>query len=274
MLRLETLLALSAPGVPGTRSEDWVGVSPDRRTAWIIDGATGVTDVRVFASPHSDASWFAEALSNALQFTADTSIDVRGTIRLALRHVREQARRCGAPSWTDVPIYAVPSATLLLVAIDRHDRFVETAWVGDCVGLRRRRGRVVPLGSSAPRPFQGVWRPTCGDIDVTADGLRRDRAKVLLDGRLSASLLALPKLIRRRVTAVAEGDEILLMTDGFFRLVYPFRLTSQQDLFDQVVPGARRLLGTLRRHEAGSNHPLARVKRHDDASALLLKVRL
>lgn len=68
-----------------------------------------------------------------------------------------------------------------------------------------------------------------------------------------------------------EGAHVLLMTDGFYRFVEPYRLETPQSLLARVLEhGLLLTLVALRAHEAKPHGQ--RLKARDDAAAVLIRV--
>jgi hypothetical protein len=72
-----------------------------------------------------------------------------------------------------------------------------------------------------------------------------------------------------------EGTKVLVMTDGFYRLVSPYGRYTDEGLIDAVIArGLGPLMRELRDMEASpeDDAKIGRFKTSDDATALLLEV--
>ena len=75
---------------------------------------------------------------------------------------------------------------------------------------------------------------------------------------------------------VSEGDHVLLMSDGFFRLVEPYGICTVETLMDRALEedGLLALIRDLRNAERNPEDDvkIGRLKTKDDATALLVRV--
>ena len=65
-MQLDIISTVNDPGVPGKTGDDRTGFDAAAGTAWVLDGATDVTDLRPFPACESGAAWIAEVLSDRL----------------------------------------------------------------------------------------------------------------------------------------------------------------------------------------------------------------
>jgi hypothetical protein len=98
---------------------------------------------------------------------------------------------------------------------------------------------------------------------------RREEQNTAL-GPQSLSLAPAGPFAARRYAVRAEpGSTLLVMTDGFYRLVDPYGLHGDASLLRACANGGlEALLAELRAHEAASGGAGMAVKQADDASAV------
>lgn len=279
-----------AATAPGHRiNEDAYGLWPhadNPQAAWVLDGVTGINDRPLLPGP-SDAAWFvaqAQALlPRILAAQPDRPIDsLLRTLVAELVHAQEQAWLNGK----DADGCETPAASFALMR--QIDDWVEFARLGDCLVLLERRDGSIHL----------LDDPVLGDIenglktqilDLRAGGvcdeaairaammpalrelrLRRNRSGGY--GVLAAEEACLAMLQVDRF-ALDDLNRVLLVSDGYYRLVDVYGSHSDRDLLQQTAArGPQNMLTALRAIEAadsqGERHP--RLKLADDATAVLL----
>ena len=82
-------------------------------------------------------------------------------------------------------------------------------------------------------------------------------------------------LLVRATHPVAPGDVLLLVTDGFYRLIDHFGIHTEADLVEAALSqGLRPMIDRLRAEENADPHGVRapRIKKHDDATAVLVRV--
>lgn len=274
-------------------NEDAVGTTgtPERGAAWVIDGATGVGERERIPGWDSDAQWYAQRLSQAFAQHALQDRPVPALFRSLIEGLAEAYRRESEPATTPaVPRHALPSAAAAWIRWDGAGCLTFAA-LGDCKALLRQAdGKTDALGprtaaKSDDRINQAVRR--LQDAGLSApEAYRAQLARHLRANRdrmntpegywvFSVHPEAADHLDLDRRTL--QGDaEILLMTDGFFRLVDTYRAYDPDGLFDAVrTHGLEALLGELRAIEAADPNCLRypRLKPADDAAAVYLLAR-
>jgi hypothetical protein len=286
MVRLLDSLSLPAGKGPNEDAWGWRG-GPDSGVAWMIDGATGLDDREHVAEGPSDAAWYARALSDAL-----ARMDPHGDASpAAFAAIVEglAARWRGAVRDPDaVPAHALPSAALLWCRWSRAGDgwSLDLAWLGDCLAiLAPPAGPVTVFNRGALEAADGRLRARIGAASAagTSDAdmlramlpeLRARRAMANRPGGYWVMGLA-PEAARHMNRATAEappGSRLLLMSDGFYRLVDHFALFDDRTLVDAAIGLGLAALGARLRaaeHASGIGS-VARVKPTDDATAVLL----
>lgn len=236
--------------------------------AWVIDGATSVSDVPDKVLPGlADPAWFARGLSSEIariiRFGPTLGM---GPLSLALHTLsRRFEAAVTAPEPHDYPV-----AAMTYLRIARHGaRFrIDALAFADCffslTKARHGARRVRPL--PAPLAHTGL-----SDDPETLSRLRRRRAAQNTDLASTAITLNPRSLAlgRRSVTYAQSGTEVLLGSDGYARLWTEYALAPKQEVISRTarfgaLEGLTRLRDWERRHE---DHGLA-PKGADDVTAL------
>ena len=269
---------------PGRVNEDRAGAV--ETASWVLDGTTGLSERRLLPGP-SDAAWFVDTVDRSLRLHAEEDLEIgvllQRVIREARREFQAAALRQGGEDLER------PAASFTLARC-RHDGALELGNVGDCRILRRdRRGAVTAFGSSPVsdldrRVVEELVRLRAEGVESYAEAwrllvevIRRNRTLANRDGGywvLDLTERWLPR-IQSRILEWTPGEHLLLVSDGFYRLVDTLHLYDDQELFDAALArGLDDLAGELRLTEREDpecvSHP--RIKVHDDATALLLQL--
>jgi len=280
-LRLQVIEALCEPS--GAVNEDRWGARDDK-AVWILDGATGLAAERVLPGP-SDARWFVEQIDGGLRGRAMSGNTPADVLRPIVRQTREAfAKAALRPDATAVDLPGGALAMLRLI----EDR-VELSSLGDCRIVHRDAldavscfgtskvtalddllveevVRLQSLGLSQETIWQRVLPTT-----------RRHRALANQpDGywRLDLDERALAHIeIKHR--PARSGDDFLLLSDGFYRLVDVYGRYSYETLLGAAQQrGLAPLAAELRAIEAADPEcrRFPRLKPRDDATAVLARV--
>ena len=277
-------------GATATHNEDLIAVfEGDGLTdILVIDGATSVADSDYIDRENGDVVWFVREFRRLLQphLRRDRAQD--DSVQMALADVKAAflARTRGA----DVPLYAWPIAALSWLRIV-HDAQTPTlhAWcVGDCKTLLFDGDASIQDIDPYVNPQEAILQAQLkqladdGIVDAAARKenllpmLRARRAEQNTSPQPSVLCLAPrgPIVARTFTVPLQPGAVILGMTDGFYRLVDPYRLLTAGELARRcAVVGLAPVLAQLRAFEADQlrAHSMA-VKRADDAAAALCRV--
>ena len=259
----------SAPGCgPG---DDAFGTArtPGALHAWVIDGATSVSDRPDKVIPGlADPAWFARSLSAEIARIVRFGGAAPGTGRLSLA-LGTLTRRFEA-AVTDPDPHDYPVAAMTYLRITRRGALfrIDSLAFADCffalTKARRGARRIRPL--PAPLVHTGLT-----DDPETLARLRRRRAAQNSDLASTAITLNPRSLAhgRRSVTFARPNTEVLLGSDGYARLWTEYALASKQEIVKRTarygaLEGLVRLRDWERLHE---NHGLA-PKGADDVTAL------
>jgi Protein phosphatase 2C len=264
----------------------WSAAAP--RAAWVLDGVTGINDRALLPGP-TDAAWFVAQVQEALPVLLSKGQDMPAA-DLVGELVDELERRQSA-AWLDArgaDGRETPAASFALVRLIGSE--IEILRLGDClVLLEATNGAVTVMDHPVLAAIEAETRDAL--LALRAQGitepkqaftammprLRAERQRRNLPdgyGVLAAERSCIPMLHVDRMPA-RTLRRILLVSDGYYRLVDHYNATSDADLVRRTEDlGANTMLRQLRAIEAGD--PLAtqypRLKIADDATALLIGV--
>jgi serine/threonine protein phosphatase PrpC len=256
-------------------------------SAWVLDGTTGLGAARLFPGA-SDAAWFAETADHLLRRLTPGAADAATLLQDLVRELHRECRRAalGALDGADVDL---PAASLALVRLD--GTMLETVMLGDCkILLCRQDGTIEALDHSSVAPFDAkvvaalIALQHAGETDPSK--IKRQLARTIRENRRwknrpggygvladDPACLAFTETTRR---PVADITSLLLMSDGFYRLVDTYRVMTPATLMAAALSrGLRSLYRELRQIEDADPDCLAhpRVKPRDDATGLLLRLK-
>ncbi|GGC50322.1 hypothetical protein [Chelatococcus reniformis] len=282
---IEVMDAVNAPGA--VINEDRIGHrTAGTPAAWVIDGATGVAErEHVLGGPGSDAAWLAQTACALLVRRDPGAMLVQDYFAAVIAEIRA-AYAAAVPNLAALPAYALPSATITWMR--PVPGAIEFAYQGDCTAVVVVGGVARVVGIRAP----GSWEALIDERDraklarqsddkariaAVIDELRGARSRLNQPGgywMLGIEPAAASGIAVERVPLAGEAT-VLLASDGLWRLVDAFRLYDASGLVQAArARGLAALLAELRQVEtedsAGTRAP--RVKEHDDASGMLLRV--
>lgn len=264
---------ITDPGKPDRANEDGAGAAGP--FAWIIDGATGLTDTPLLNAP-SDAAWLTAVLSEAFRTHADVAADAAALLRegAALAERRFRAERNRAPEER----YEIPTAAVLIARADEDG--LEIVDLGDCSIYVADAGSITRYGGTERgRALEkdNADKLMAGGQGRTADVLAhlraiRNRANtpggypIIAPDRNSAAPA------RRNRHRAREG-EALFLTDGFEAAIDDYALYDPSTLMDAARRDLSVPLAALRDVEATDPDMtrFPRFKPSDDATALLVR---
>ncbi len=256
--------------------------------AWVIDGATGLVAKQYIEGARSDASWLADALQEHLR-RQDPSNRALPNFQeiLASLHCAYACRTKNK----QVPDFALPSAAAMYVRWNANPTpKLEFSHLGDCSAvIAWADGSMQLIGSLA----HGVWESHLNAkiADLNENG--RDFSRPLID-QLRETVVAnrqrmnqpdgywifgtdarAAEHIQQETVTVGSTGQILMMTDGFCRLIDPFQCYSPAGLVETAqTKGLEALMHELREVENDDQLCIRfpRIKPYDDAAALLLSI--
>lgn len=251
--------------------------------AWVFDGATGLTNSRLFGQHESDAAHFVHLVHEAM-LTQTQSQPLIPAIRGALAQVGEQLNL----SHLQIDRVALPTSAVAAMRVA--EEAVEFAVLGDCrVIIATSGGLFADLTDNRLHPLDEAVLTEMRRLQ--SQGLswaeaRQEVHPILMHNRrlqntpegywtLGADLEA-PHHARRLVIPRPAGEmKVLMMTDGLGRLLEFGLFPSPRTLLDWVSEhGLAAALRKLRLEEEADADCVkyARFKPKDDASAVYLEL--
>lgn len=261
-------------------SEDWVGVHASGTLAWLLDGASPSSDKVLIPNAPSDARWLVCSLSKAFHEAARTSKDLKTITEKALQTVRSNFEKAISTPLLYTPVNTLPSAAGILMHYDEALSQVNFLGLGDCTATVMQDDQIV-----------GKTTPTLSKEDENARIFPNDKERTKAayhawkngmnsqDGYWIFSIA--PEAARHAKVETfdinpSKTAHVLLMSDGFERLIDPFNLHTHETLARKVIAeqGLKPTIATLRETEKrlfGQAEPKL-TKMHDDASAILFEI--
>ena len=251
----------------------------------VIDGGTSVAE-RDYCDPVAgDVAWFVHAFTAALRQELRPERNQQECVYAAIEVVRAGFERM--PARTTMPLHAWPIAALTWFRIEELDvaRRATMYALGDCKSLLRTpSGACINLDPFV-NPQDAVLQAEIAKLRSAgfADPVeRREHMLPMLRARREfqntqpapAVLCLQPNgafQARVRNVDLESGASMLIMTDGFYRLVDPYGRYTDAGLMEACRErGMPAMLDELRTYEAVASGTGARaVKAADDASAVM-----
>ncbi|HCK5044386.1 protein phosphatase 2C domain-containing protein [Pseudomonas aeruginosa] len=253
------------------------------QAAWVIDGATSIG--RSVLGVESDARWLAQAVDRHLRLLLEVEPEQSSEtlLRRLLNDIQGDFRAQSGRDWHDLE--DMPAACLSLLRIRGGE--IELLNIGDSrILVEGADGQVRSFGDSALHELDRQSlahfcrmreeHPQWDHAELFKASRPRVRQNRLLMNKpegywaLDISDRWLGQ-VQRETLPLAALRSFVLMTDGFDRLVEPFRRYTDEQLLRRLEDvGVSALLDELREIEQGDDQALAfpRFKIHDDASAL------
>lgn len=274
-------------GAIAHRNDDHVAVftSAGYTDILVIDGGTSVADADYIDPVQGDVAWFVHAFTSALGQILAPGRAQQDCVSAAAEIVLAQFEQ--ATSDHEAPLYAWPIAALTWVRIDQRDgaALASLYSLGDCKSLLYTPGGDCVDLDPFVNPQDAVLQTEIASLraaGVTDPEQRRERMLPMLRARREFQNTAPQPAIlclrpngafkpRVRSVELHTGARLLIMTDGFYRLVDPYGLYADAGLVDACLErGLGAMLDELRTHEACVGGTGARaVKAADDASAVI-----
>ncbi len=252
----------------------------DEAAGWacVVDGATDVGPVRIFAAAESDAARYAEIFAETIvRHPADAREIPQAWFARLLPRLRAAIEREVKIPLKDAPLASYPTAAATWV---RHRKGrLEGATLGDSIAIVKSPDGAVTVFGEA-----GKAADEQGRAKTVMAMTREDQLKWLHDVRaihntrggywvFGVQPEAADHIVHQTCDAPA-GTKALVMSDGFYRLVSPYGRYTDEGLIDAVVArGLGALMRELREMEASpeDDATIGRFKTSDDATALLVE---
>lgn len=268
--------------VPGSRiNEDGIGLHGS--FAWVIDGATGMSDERL-TSGGSDAAWLAGLLGERLlELCRDQDMDK------VLSRLEAEIRSAFGEATAHVPgidDHHAPSACLGLIRAQAGQNGyvdIEGRFLGDVIALLPTEAGIVRWIDERAKPFERKTLAALGAQEHEPGQIPEAVRRQILENRTKLNEPDGYWVVNPRrpwsgrelrfEARVKPGGAIVLATDGFMRLVDVFEAYSDSSLHARLAAGrGDELMQELREREQGDLKAGAypRVKTHDDATFLVI----
>jgi Protein phosphatase 2C len=283
-MRQVSSLAISDSGsdAGGAYNDDcWGSASA---AVWILDGATALSQERLFPAAPSDAQWFVNAVDSELR-NSDWSKATGHLLQSVMRRVRRRFHLEAVGRIEQASLWPLASFALIRIYGGR----IEFANLGDCHILwRSPDGRTVKsFGSSRVTELDG-------NVIKEIERLHREgyKSQALVRNALLPMIEAHRKLkntpegywildvsgkgiphLQTTALEAADVETVLLCTDGYYRWVDTYhKRTDQSLLSDSVNNGISPMIRELREIERTDEQCLKfpRMKPLDDATGVLV----
>lgn len=257
-----------------------------RRTAWVLDGASGLSDSR-FTTGQSDAQWLVEKAVSKIESLSQEPL---GELMLALVEELNTAFETEVPA-TIMEQYQRPSAAL--IGLQLEGRSLTYIQLGDCRAIIKPSEETVafltPAGPLAELD-QAVLEKLKREAELRDLNPSQARQHVLEDLQANRNLVntetgyqsltvgpnrIFNPVIHRQM--ISDGAICLLMSDGFMRLIDLFEVYTPDSLLEAAsTRGLSLLVDELRELENHfpGNERYPRFRQFDDATALLVQAHL
>nr|WP_321360498.1 protein phosphatase 2C domain-containing protein [uncultured Hyphomonas sp.] len=272
-MQLDVISTVNDPGTPGKTGDDRAGFDAAAGTAWVLDGATDVTDLRPFPDSESGAAWIAETLSDRLMQGPQSGEAPEVYFASVLADVRQRAEAESRIPLDTLPGEALPIASGIWMSLQGEEAVF--VFMGDCMGLIRSGAEVRLIGHAGKAEDETATarRMLALTPEERLGWLRQSRR---MSNELGTCFGLGPGVASNLKTArivMRPGDEVCLMSDGLYRLISPYATHTIErlmaDLSDKGLPA---LIRMLREFENAPEGDIPRIKRRDDASAVYLKI--
>ena len=255
------------------------------RFAWVLDGATGISSDRLLAGP-SDASWFCRIIRQGLREAVASAPSNRVALEWTLAKAstgfdrskrREERHRA-----------ELPAASCAIASI--REGVIEISVIGDCtVLLDRGDGAIAKVSDQRVRRYDDAvvncivrfmdskGMPYPEALERAKPMIRRNRE---IRNRDTTYWVLEPDVASLRGLETSSHElsgtkHMVMMTDGFYRLVDTYGVYTDQGLLEAVVKrGCDELYSELRRIEERDSdcQSYVRIKSRDDASCAVIRV--
>lgn len=251
----------------------------------VLDGATSVAEQDYIDPVRGDAAWFVHAFTAALEQVLAPGRSQKDCVQAAVAMVRSSFESMGETH--PAPLHAWPIAALTWLRVSQRDGESQASLysLGDCKSLLFTPGEGCIDLDPFINPQEGVVQDEIARLradGVTTAEERRARMLPMLRARREFQNIApAPEILclrprgafkaRSRRFALPPDARVLIMSDGFYRLVDPYGLYTDALLVDACVErGLAAMLNELRMHEATAGGTSTQVvKAADDASAVI-----
>lgn len=251
----------------------------------VLDGATSVADADYVDPSRGDVAWFAQSFADALEQAIGPGVPQALAVQRAIAAVRRAW--LAATDGCAVPPYADPLAAMTWLRIRREDDHLAVSLycLGDCKAFAVHADDTVVDLDPYVNPYEDVLQEAMAALareGVIDPHQRRARLLPMLRARRASQHAApAPDVLclapqgefaaREHALRLPPDTAVLAMTDGFYRLVDPYGLTTPEDLGRRCRrEGLAAPMRELRQFElARPAEGSMAVKSADDASAVI-----
>lgn len=249
----------------------------------VFDGGTSVASCNYIDSEVGDVVWFIRCVSSAIEVAIMSGSNQVDAINYAVDVAnKEFYSRAGS---RDIPRYALPISALTWVRITQknNNTRLQLYSLGDCTTLLAfPDGKVVDI-DPYENPQETILQDEISHLRVSGiSDLTEIRSRImpmLRSRREHQNNMLLPSVLclqpghgfdsRLHDVNIPQDTILLVMTDGFYRLVNVYGIFTHVSLMQMCVhEGLNVAIDTLRSHERGQGI-WSTAKRGDDASVLL-----
>jgi hypothetical protein len=268
-------------------NEDSLGHGSHR--LWVVDGATGIAHNKC-TTGSSDAAWLAQCMTDILNATPQDLRSSQDTLAgLSVQVNQAFAQEVQALGMDELADEDSPCACLGLIEL-RENR-LDMACIGDVTIVVKSGDALQIFSDQSAQPFsdrtlahwrtlhaQGmepevIWENLLGTLRENRQAVNQPDGY----GVVHPARPWLHKIQFRSVPALA-GMQILMVTDGFWRLVDTFKCFTPETLMGHLelqhppkLSPALAMLREIETQDSGSDL-FGRIKTHDDATALYVTV--
>jgi len=252
----------------------------DEAAGWacVVDGATDVGPVRIFAAAESDAARYAEIFAETIvRHPADAREIPQAWFARLLPRLRAAIEREVKIPLKDAPLASYPTAAATWV---RHRKGrLEGATLGDSIAIVKSPDGAVTVFGEAGKAADEQGRAKTVMVMTPEEQLNwLQDVRAIHNTRggywvFGVQPEAADHIVHQSCDAPA-GTKALVMSDGFYRLVSPYGRYTDEGLIDAVMDrGLGALMRELREMEASPEDDarIGRFKTSDDATALLVE---
>ncbi|MEE1656991.1 hypothetical protein VB618_12345 [Microvirga sp. CF3062] len=274
--------SLDRLSLTGSRfNEDGAGLRG--RFAWIIDGATGLSNEQL-TSGGSDAAWLATLMDERL--AALSGAEAADMLLRRLEADIGSAFGEETAHVSEVNDHHTPSACLGLIEVTQGEGDLlrlQGLILGDVIVLVPSEHGIARWSDERAKPFERKTLAALGAQPHEPGQIPEAVRRQILENRARLNQQDGYWVVNPRrpwagqelrfEAQVRPGAPIVLATDGFMRLVDVFGAYSDAEIYDRLATGkGRDLLEELRERERGDLMAGAypRVKTHDDATFLVI----
>lgn len=275
-------------GAVSQRNDDHIAVFKNAGVTdiLVLDGASSVAERDYIDPVQGDVAWFVHAFTAALEQALSPGRSQQDCVDSAVAMVRSSVAQTGKTS--AAPQYAWPIAALTWLRVSQQDGIAQASLysLGDCKSLLQTAGGNCIDLDPFINPQEDVVQAEIAKLraeGVTGSSERRARMLPMLrERRIFQNSAPAPEILclhprgpfapRLHQFALDPGTSVLVMSDGFYRLVDPYGLYTDATLMTACLErGLATMLDELRTHEATAGGTGARaVKAADDASAAIV----